>query len=64
MENKNPKTPKKGGGARLKKLFEEKRKNTNPNPDLLQILERQRVDEKEFDKKSALTTNHKNQLDV
>lgn len=49
------KLPKKGGGQRLRKIYEDNKKKSKPSPELLEILRQQKVEEeKEKNKKSAI----------
>lgn len=54
MKNNNPKMPIKGGSSRLRDLYIAKKKSSKPNPELIEILEQQRIQEqKDRSKKSA-----------
>lgn len=57
MESNKPKLSKKGGGDVLKKLYENHRKNSKPNPDFERTIKQQIIDESERNKKSATPNN-------
>lgn len=55
MDSATSKIPMKGGGDRLRKMYEEKRKKSKPSPVLLDILKQQKIEEeKNKNKKSDI----------